>query len=131
MLMLAWRKSFHESLNIVRLNLIFRAILVDIDRYSPRYRFIQNVRYLDISFYWTFGKRYWVSKFDIDIVIPRYGATLVICGIQGMVVPFRFGELSFQFLTYHIRLLHWLFICRFILITINITQYDSRVHCRQ
>ena len=50
MLMLAWRKSFHESLNIVRLNLIFSAILVDIDRYSPRYRFIQNVRYFEICF---------------------------------------------------------------------------------
>ena len=65
MLMLAWRKSFYESLNIVWLNLIFLAILVDIDQYSPRYRFIQNVWYFDILFYWTFGKRYWVSLISI------------------------------------------------------------------
>ena len=89
--------------------------------------------HLDIVIFKTFGiskfvlLNYWqtiLSNFDIDIVKPRYGSTLVPCGIQGMVVPFRFGAVSFQFLMHHIGLLHLLFIWRFILSTINIQNYS-------
>ena len=61
---------------ILKFNLIIRAISVDIDQYSPWYRHIQFTGYVQ---YWLI-LRHWpaiLSKFDIDIALSWYGATLL------------------------------------------------------